>query len=81
MILFVYNFDYLQSPFHFAAYVLIFHIGEKTYYTNFGINFFLYVLSGQKFRKDLVNLFVQRTKKSGKSTVSTSNMNTLSPSL
>ena len=32
-------------------------IGEKLYYTNFGINFYLYVISGRKFRRDLVKLF------------------------
>ena len=30
--------------------------GEKCYYTNFGINFYLYVISGKKFRSDLVTL-------------------------
>ena len=64
MLLYVNYVDYLQSPFHFAAYVLFFQVGEKTYNTNFGINFFLYVLSGQKFRKDLVNLFCSEDKKS-----------------
>ena len=32
-------------------------IGEKTFYTNNAINFFLYVMSGQKFRTDLTKLF------------------------
>ena len=30
---------------------------HKMYYTNNAINFFLYVISGQKFRNDLINLF------------------------
>ena len=35
---------------------MFYHVGEKTYYTNYGINFFLYVMSGHKFRTDLRNL-------------------------
>ena len=45
-----------QSPEFFAGYYLFFSIGQKTYYTNFGINFYLYVISGQKFRSDLIRL-------------------------
>ena len=78
MLFYVNYVDYLQSPFHYAAYVLFFQVGEKTYYTNFGINFFLYVLSGQKFRKDLINLFVQRKSKGGNSAEATSDINTVS---
>ena len=42
---------------YYADLALFYQIGEKTYYTNHGINFFLYVMSGQKFRNDLKNLF------------------------
>ena len=45
-----------KSPQFFAGYYLFFSIGQKTYYTNFGINFYFYVISGQKFRSDLVRL-------------------------
>ena len=78
MLFYVNYVDYLQSPFHYAACVLFFQVGGKTYYTNFGINFFLYVLSGQKFRKDLVNLFVQKTRKGRKSTEATSDIKNVS---
>ena len=44
MLFYVNYVDYLQSPFHYAAYVLFFQVGGKTYYTNFGINFFLYAI-------------------------------------
>ena len=81
MLFYVNYVDYLKSPYNFAAYVLFFQVGEKTYYSNFGINFFLYVLSGQKFRKDLVNLFVKRPSKDGKSAACTSDMDTMSSSL
>ena len=33
--------------------MLVFQISHKLYHTNFGINFFLYCISGQKFRNDL----------------------------
>ena len=58
--LFVYVmlFDYEKSPQAFAGYYLFYEIGKETYYTNYGINFFLYVISGQKFRADLVRLVI-----------------------
>ena len=46
-----------KSPKFFAGYYLFFSVGQKTYYTNFGINFYFYVISGKKFRSDLVRLF------------------------
>ena len=51
----LYNFK--QSPYSFAGYYLFFNIAQKVLYTNSGINFFLYVISGQKFRADLIKLF------------------------
>ena len=46
-----------NSPQAYAEFYLLQNIGENIYYTNGGINFFLYVISGQKFRKDLFALF------------------------
>ena len=46
-----------NTPYYYAGLYLFYQIGEKTFYTNHGINFFLYVMSGQKFRHDLVILF------------------------
>ena len=41
-----------------VAQFFIFHsITQKSYCTNYGINFFLYVISGRKFRTDLINMF------------------------
>ena len=48
----------------FATSYLLFAIGEKTYFTNNGINFFLYVMSGQRFRTDLKKLFSCSKRKS-----------------
>ena len=57
MLLYTMLFDYTKTSKAFAGYYLFYHIGQKTYYTNNAINFFLYVISGQKFRTDLINLF------------------------
>ena len=46
-----------SSPYTYAWYFFCYHIGQKTNFTNFGVNFFLYVLSGKKFREDLLKLF------------------------
>ena len=52
------------TPHFQAAIYLSSQIGEKTFYTNNAINFFLYVMSGQKFRTDLTKLlgFRKQTK-------------------
>ena len=49
--------DYYQSAQAFAGYYLLYIVGTHLYYTNYGINFFLYVISGHKFRSDLLRLF------------------------
>ena len=49
--------DVAGSPKLYAGFLLFQSIGQKTYYTNFGINFYLYVISGHKFRSDLRKLF------------------------
>ena len=45
-----------DSPSELADSLLIFEISSKLYVTNSGINFFLYCISGQKFRNDLKEL-------------------------
>ena len=49
--------NYTSSPKRYAGFFLFVSVGQKTFYTNFGINFYLYVISGQKFRSDLIKLF------------------------
>ena len=58
-VLFVYVMfvDYEKSAQAFAGFTLFYSVGQKTYYTNYAINFFLYVISGKKFRTDLLKLF------------------------
>ena len=56
------NFSSGNTPSYYAGLHLFYQVGVKAYYTNHGINFFLYVISGQKFRTDLRNLFRPKTK-------------------
>ena len=56
MVMFSGYVNYRDDPTVFAGFHLFFAIGEKTFYTNYCINFYLYVISGQKFRKDLIKL-------------------------
>ena len=52
--------DYKATPKIYADYLLFHSVGQKTYYTNFGVNFYLYVISGKKFRADLMKVFVKK---------------------
>ena len=49
-------FDTTNSPQLKASFALYYSIGQKLWYTNNGINFFLYILSGTKFRNDFKNI-------------------------
>ena len=60
-LLFVQFFDYTITAKSFAQYYFLFNITHKAYNTNYGINFYLYVISGHKFRTDLLNLLCKRT--------------------
>ena len=57
--LFIYiNFyDISATPQSYAGFFLFNSVANTTYFTNFAINFYLYVLSGQRFRADLTKLF------------------------
>ncbi len=45
-----------EIPRSSALWFFVAQLAHKLYYTNNGINFFLYVLSGRKFRKDVLKL-------------------------
>ena len=49
--------NFTVSPKIIAAHHLFTSIAQKLHFTNHGINFFFYVISGQKFRTDLIKLF------------------------
>ena len=72
--LFLFNMimDFNQSEKSKADFQLFFAASQRAWYTNNGINFFLYILSGTKFRNDFLKLFGfgKKSKESNK-TVST----------
>ena len=47
-----------SDPFTYANFTLSYNINQKLFFTNNSINFFLYCISGQKFRNDLLSLFL-----------------------
>ena len=49
-----------DTPSQYANSMLFFQVSSKLYSTNSGINFFLYCISGQKFRKDLKEILFYR---------------------
>ena len=49
--------DYNSSPEAYASFFLLIHMSNKLFVTNYSINFFMYVISGTKFRTDLHKLF------------------------
>ena len=55
--LFVMLLDFSKTPRFAAGYYLFYNMAHKMQVTNHGIIFFLYVISGKKFRTDLKNLF------------------------
>ena len=56
MVFFINFADTGNTPKDYAAFYLFYNVGQKLYYLNYGINFIFYVLSGKKFRTDLLNL-------------------------
>ena len=58
------NFYSGNIPYYYTGLHLFYQIGEKTLYTYHGINFFLYVMSGQKFRTDFKKpIFIKKEHK------------------
>ena len=68
--------NFTTSPKVFAGYYLYSNVAQKLHVTNCGINFFLYVISGRKFRTDLLNVFRILKKPSNTSSKSSSNPET-----
>ena len=54
--IFLLNFYKSDSPSYYSWLRLLRSVANSAMYTNCGINFFLYVISGQKFRTDLMKL-------------------------
>ena len=49
--------DFTKSPKKYASHYLHTMVAQYLQLSNYGINFFLYVISGKKFRKDLLHIF------------------------
>ena len=68
-----------DTPLEYAKSMLILQITAKLYATNSGINFFLYCISGKKFRDDLMETFrcsdISHCSLSGREDGSLSNVN------
>ena len=45
-----------ETPKQYAIFIFVFDVTYELYNVNFGINFYLYFVSGTKFRRDLLNL-------------------------
>ena len=62
LFLFIMLVNFFASPRIFAGYYLFYNVAQKLHYTNHGINFFFDVISGRKFRTDLIRLFINKDK-------------------
>ena len=51
--------NYSGSVKHYADYLLLAHLSNRFFYMNSACNFFLYCISGNKFRHDVIALFVR----------------------
>ena len=71
------------TPRDFAMWFLLLVFGEKLFITNYAINFFLYVISGHRFRADLAKVFICRSirDKPSEHSLSSSKITTLSETL
>ena len=76
-------YNYNKSPYSYSGFHLFLQVARNVHYMNCGVNFFLYVMSGHKFRNDLLRLFrFKRDKTSNDSTLgSTTNMSMMSASV
>ena len=81
-IVYAWFYDFKSSPRTIASSSLWNSIAHQTLYTNYDINFFLYVISGNKFRRDLVSLFkcFSKGNSNGENTTRISNLSELQTS-
>ena len=62
----------VETPKQYAVFLFIFDVTYELYNLNYGINFFLYFLSGTRFRRDLLTLLgIQSRKHIRTTTIST----------
>ena len=70
--------NFTTSPKVFAGYYFYSNIAQKLHVTNYGINFFFYVISGRKFRLDLWNIITLQGKRSNMSGQSETKVSSIS---
>ena len=70
--------NFTTSPKVFAGYYLYSNVAQKLHVTNYGINFFLYVISGRKFRVDLWSIITLQGKRSNMSGQSQTDVSSIS---
>ena len=58
LFLYVILVDFQASPQTFAGYFLLYSVAHKLRFSNHGVNFLFYVISGEKFRTDLKHLIL-----------------------
>ena len=76
-LIFIMFVNYLKSPYLFALHYFFYHLGHKLYNTNYGINFFLYIISGQKFRTDVLMVFGRYRERNTNKSAHSVSMNTI----
>ena len=54
--------SYTDTPTSYAVYIFLAHFTQKLFTTNNAVNFYLYCITGSKFRHDLMNLFCTQRK-------------------
>ena len=52
-----------ETPKQYAVFTFVFDVTYELYNTNYGINFYLYFISGTKFRRDLLNILGVESRK------------------
>ena len=65
--------DTSKDPKLYAAFSFFYHFSHKLFYTNSAINFYIYFISGQKFRQDLKNILLCRFNMGGNDSIGHSN--------
>ena len=68
-----------DTPYKYASSMLFFQVTYKLYKTNNGINFFLYCISGKKFRNDLKEMLCCKRRRTNKCESQSNEAFTVSP--
>ncbi len=67
-----------RNPPTYAMYMFLYNFSNKSYMTNNAINFYLYCITGSKFRRDLVKLFQCDKSSTSSDSYDTTNLSVIS---